>query len=122
MSSALGATIEAAIDRDTRFRLHREPVKYLCCYRTLAGRVFAFERVTQKHVIFWMPADGAVVAVALSRGPDFTPSSPWSDPEQPDRYARISSLKSIPELRDAKLYRIPVTTVAQALAIAEALA
>lgn len=45
--SSLGAAIEAAVAHDTRFSQHREPVQYLCCFRTSGGRVFAYERVTK---------------------------------------------------------------------------
>ena len=54
--SPLGAAIEAAVDRDTWFRQHREPVRYLCCCRTAGGgRVFAFERVTKTQINLWLP-------------------------------------------------------------------
>jgi hypothetical protein len=121
MPSALGPKIEAVIDRDRRFRLHRKAVKYLCCYRSATGQVFAFERVTEKHITFWMPDDDAVMTAAAAEGLEVARSVPWPNPEQPHLYGRLSSLESIPELRDRTLYRIAVTTVGQALAIAGAL-
>jgi hypothetical protein len=45
-TSPLGAAIEAIVDGDKRFTRERDPVKYLCCYETDAGNVFAFERTT----------------------------------------------------------------------------
>jgi len=119
--SALGSAIEAAIDRDPRFQRHRDPVQYLCCYRAAVKHVFAFERVTQSQITLWLPEIEAVRTAADAEGLMIESTTPRPDPADPARYGRISSLKSIPELCDAVLYRIPVVSAAQALALAEAL-
>jgi len=66
--SPLGAAIEAAVDRDIRFRRHREPVQYLAFYRTAGGQVFAFERVTKSQITLWLPKNEAVRSAAEKRG------------------------------------------------------
>src|SRR5262245_14382368 len=106
--SNLGMAIEGAFRRDARFQQHREPIQYLCCYKTRLGAVFAFERVTLDHITLWLPEDERVRSVAEKEGLSVVKSAPYSDPSNPDRYGRISSLQPIPELRDASLYRIAV--------------
>jgi hypothetical protein len=120
--SPLGAAIEAAIDRDTRCRRHREPVQYLCCSRTSGGRVFAFERVTKSQITLWLPEDAAVRSAAEKEGLKVTKSVPFPNHAEPKLYGRLSSLKAIPELRDAALYRIAVISAGQAIAVVGALA
>jgi hypothetical protein len=120
--SLLGVTIEAALDRDVRFRRHRESVHYLSCYRTAAGQVFALERVTKSHINFWFPENEDIRSAAEKEGLIVTKSVPFPHAGDPMRYGRISSLKPIPELGDAALYRIAVTTADQAIAVAGSLA
>jgi hypothetical protein len=119
--SSLGASIEAAIDSDPRFHRHREPIQYLCCYRTTKGQVFAFERVTASHITLWMPEIEPVRRAAEREYLSVVRSVPRSNPAEPTRYGRLSSLESVPELRDAVLYRIRVGSVGQAVALAGAL-
>lgn len=64
----------------------------------------------------------AVRLVAEREGLVVTRSVPFPDPTKPELYGRISSLKSIPELRDAPLYRIAVTSAGQAIAVVGSLA
>jgi hypothetical protein len=120
--SPLGAAVEAAVDRDIRFRRHREPVQYLCCYQTAEGRVFAFERVTKTQINLWLPESAAVRSAAEKEGLLVRKSVPFPDPTKPTRYGRISSLKPITELCDASLYRIVVISAGQAIAVLGALA
>jgi hypothetical protein len=120
--SPLGAAIDAAVDRDTRFLRHRAPVQYLCCFRTAGGRVFAYERMTKSQITLWLPEDAAVRSAAEKEGLKITKSVPFSNRAIPKRYGRLSSLKAIPELRDAVLYRIVVTSAGQAIAVVGALA
>jgi hypothetical protein len=120
--STLGFAIEAAIGRHPRCHRYREPVQYLCCYRTSSGRVFAHERVTKSQITLWLPLDDAVCEAAERNGLAPVKSLPSQDQAATGRYGRIHSLKSVPELRDAALYRIAVTDVGQALAVVEALA
>lgn len=119
--SSLGSAIEAAIERDGRFRRHREPVQYLCCYRTTSGRVFAIERVTKTQIRLWFPADESVRLVAENDGLTVTKREPHAGSADGARYGRISSLKSIPELRDAILYTTAAKSPAQAMAVVGAL-
>jgi hypothetical protein len=120
--SPLGVAIEAVVNRDTRYRRHKEPVQYLCCYRTAVGRVFAFERVTKSHINLWLPEDAAVRSAAEKEGLQVTKSVPFPNRAGPNLYGRISSLTAIPELRDAALYRIAVTSAGQAIEVIGALA
>ena len=119
--SPLGAAIEAAVDREIRFRRHREPVQYLAFYRTAGGQVFAFERVTKSQITLWLPENEAVRLAAEKEGLFVTKSVPFPDPTKPTRYGRISSLRPIPELSDAALYRVSVTSAGQAIAVAGSL-
>jgi hypothetical protein len=50
-----------------------------------------------------------------------TRSEPLQDASEESKYGRISSLASEPQLKEATLYRIPVNTVAQAVAVLGAL-
>jgi hypothetical protein len=120
-SSPLGAAIEAAVSSNPAFEMHREPVKYLCYFRTLAGRVFAFERTTKSQITLWLPEDAKVRATAEAQGLSVMRSEPFQDTSDRSKYGRISSLSSEPQLKDAVLYRIPVNTVAQAAAVLGAL-
>lgn len=120
--SSLGAAIEAALDHDIRFQRHQEPVQYLSSYRTAGGRVFAIERVTKSQITLWLPESEAVRSTAEKEALTVVKSLPFPDPTTPTRYGRISSLKSIPELCDAALYRIAVNSAGQAIAVAGALA
>lgn len=120
--SPLGAAIEAAIDRDIRFRRHRGPVQKMYYYETVAGRVFAFQRDTVTVVNLWLPEDEAVRLAAEKEGLVVIRSVPFPDPTKPELYGRISSLETISELRDAPLYRIAVTSAGQAIAVVGALA
>ncbi len=84
--------------------------------------MFAYERVTKSQITLWLPEDAVVRSVAEMEGLKITKSVPFPNRAMPKRYARLSSLKAIPELRDAVLYRIAVTSAGQAIAVVEALA
>src|SRR6478609_4015959 len=120
-SSELGAAIEAAVSTNANFVQQREPVKYLCFFRTRAGRVFAFERVTKSQITLWLPEDERVRAAAEAQHVPISRSEPFQNPTDRTKYGRISSLASEPQLRNATLYRVPVSTVGQAVAVLEAL-
>ena len=81
--SPLGAAIEAAVDRDIRFRRHREPVQYLACYRTAGGQVFAFERVTKSQITLWLPENEAVRSAAEKEALLVTKSVPYQTGPNP---------------------------------------
>ena len=116
--SPLGLEIEAAVEGDPRYRRHRANVLYLCTFRTVAGTVFGFERVTRNAIRLWLPPTGGVkAAIAAEHLHVPTISRPWPDLVEPKRYGRISSLRSIPELRDEPLLPVPVTSAQQALVI-----
>jgi len=117
-TSNLGSMIEAAVERDARYQRLRPSIKYLCFFETLSGIKFAFERVTKTHINLWLPEIEAVRVAAEAAGLPITLT--LADPK-PDAYGRISSLKSIPELRDARLYRVPARTVGEALTVLSAL-
>ena len=120
-SSPLGAAIELAVSVNPKFITHRKPVKYLCYFRTLSGRVFAFERVTKSQITLWLPEDANARAAAEAEGLLVTKSEPFQDSFDARKYGRISSLAAEPQLKHAPLYRIPVYTVSQAVAVLGAL-
>jgi hypothetical protein len=117
--SALGTSIESAIGHDSRFQRHREPIQYLSCYRTISERVFALERVTRTQLTLWLPEDEKVRLAAEKLGLEVVKSVPRVP--DPSKYGRLSSLQSVPELRDASLYRVTVTSAPQAISVLEAL-
>lgn len=84
--------------------------------------MFAFERVTKAQITLWLPETEAVRSAAEKEALVVRKSVPFPDPTKPTRYGRISSLRPIPELRDAALYRIAVTSAGQAIAVVGSLA
>lgn len=116
--SELGRAIEAAAA--SRFIRQSEPVQYLCTFRSPTGHVFAMERVIKSQITLWLPEDPRIRAAAEALDLTATRSEPFPGGRQSD-YGRLSSLKSEPELRDSTLYRVAVSTVAQAIAILEAI-
>jgi hypothetical protein len=120
-SSELGAAIEAAVSTNPNFVQHREPVKYLCFFRTRTGRLFAFERVTKTQITLWLPDDERVRAAAEAQNLPISRSEPFQNPSDRSKYGRIHTLKTEPQLKDAPLYRVAVSTVGQAVAVLEAL-
>ena len=119
--SALGAAIEAAVDDDERFAREREPIKYRCCYKTKTSTVFAFERVTADQINFWLPDLPIIKKIAEENGIQIEHSIPWPDRSDSKKYGRISSLKSIPQLRDEALWKVQVKSPTEALLILSAL-
>lgn len=118
--SALGASIQAAIEGDARFEPYRAHIQYLCCYRTKSDHVFACERTTKNQITLWLPENDDVRRLAELHGLKIARSVPASTSTD-GRYGRLSSLKSVPELRSAPLYRVQVTTAGQAIRVLEAL-
>ena len=117
--SPLGLEIEVAVERDGRFERHQPNRLYQCTYRTRSGgTVFAFERVTKQAVRLWLPATEAVKKAVAAEG-IIAPavSIPYSDPDDPGRYGRLSTLEFVPELKDEPLLPVPVVSAAQALRI-----
>src|SRR5664279_2484581 len=108
-SSELGTAIEAAVSANPNFTQHREPVKYLCFFRTRTGQVFAFERVTKSQITLWLPEDDRVRAAAEAQSVPVSRSEPFQNPTDRTKYGRISSLASEPQLKEATLYRVPVS-------------
>lgn len=117
--SELGLAIEAAVAANPKFKKYREPVQYLCFFRTSTGRAFAFERVTISQITLWLPEDERVRAAAEAIGAPITKSVPF--PNERNTYGRISSLRIEPQLESASLYRVAVTSVGEALAVLESL-
>lgn len=122
LPSPLGLEVEAAVERDPRYVRHRNNVQYLCTFRTVGGTVFGMERVTQGAINLWLPPTPEITA-AIAREGIFVShiKIPWPDPGDPEKYGRISSLKSVPELRDEPLLPVPVSSAQQALAVLAAL-
>ncbi len=116
--SPLGMAIEAALGE--RFARHRDPVQYLASFRTPCGAIFACERITKGHINLWLSGHPAVKAAAEAEGLPIRRSVPWQDGREGD-YGRISSLKSMPEMRDEPLYVVQVTVAGEAVSMAEAL-
>jgi hypothetical protein len=117
--SALGAEMESVVA--TRYARHRNNVQYLACFRTAKGSVFAFERVTHKHINLWVPEQDAAKREAERVASSVVRSVAWPN-GRGSNYGRISSLKSVPELRDAPLLRIQILRATDGLQILEALA
>jgi hypothetical protein len=117
--SALALAVEEAIDNDPRFRRDRESVKYGAFFRTLSGTAFLIERITINHVNLWIPEIEAARTAAESLGLSVRRSVPWLDPSE---YGRLSTLKTVPDLADRPLYKIPVHRPEQALDVLGALA
>jgi hypothetical protein len=117
--SVLGLAVEEAVDNDPRFSRDRESVRYGAFFRTLSGTAFLIERTTINHINLWIPEIEAARAVAESLGLSVSRSVPWLNLSD---YGRLSSLKSIPELANQPLYKIPVHRPEQALDVLGALA
>ena len=116
--SPLGIAIEEALSR--RLAVHRDPVRYLACFRTPKGAVVGCERGTKHHVNLWVRNEEAVRLAAERAGMFVQLTAPWPDGRS-GRYGRLSALRAVPEFCDEPLLAIQATTVAQALVIAEAL-
>lgn len=121
--SPLGLEVETAVECDGRFERHQPNRLYQCTYRTrTGGTVFAFERVTKQAIRFWLPATDAVKKAAAEEGITVSVVSiPYSDPSDPERYGRLSTLEFVPELKDERLLPVPVRSAAQALRVLSAL-
>lgn len=121
--SRLGLSIQSAIESAPRFVKHQPDRQYQCTFRTVgSGRVFAVERVTENAIRLWLPSRDRVSAALDSEGLIVLQMSlPYPDREHPERYGRLSSLKSVPELRDERLLPVPVSSPDQALRILSAL-
>ena len=121
--SRLGREVEDAIVRSGAFERFRDDVQYMCFYRSKkSGRHFGFERVTESAIRIWLPPTPAILAALSGEGMNVPEvSRPLANPDDPERYGRISSLKHVPELRDLDLLPVPVTSGAQALRVLSAL-
>lgn len=114
----LGLAVEEAIESDPRFRRGRENLQYAAFFRTLSGTAFLVERTTINHINLWIPEIEAARITAESLGLSVVRSVPRLDPS---KYGRLSTLKTIPELADKPLYKIPVHRPEQALNVLGAL-
>ena len=115
--SKLGADIESAVINDGRFVRHRKSIKYLSYFRTLRGTVFAFERVTTRHINLWVPEQQGAMRMANRAGLITVRTVPWPDRSDANRYGRLSSLKSVPELCNESLLKIQAKTVGEAVGV-----
>lgn len=116
--------VHDAILADGRFQEHREPTKKLAAYRAQpSGAVFAALMDGVNAVTLWLPASETVKDAIASEG-IIVPlvSRPYSNPDKPGAYGRHSNLKAVPELRDAALIAVPVTSAGQAVRVLAALA
>ena len=116
--SALGVAVESALE--SHFARHREPVQYLAAFRSSSGTVFAIERVTLTQIMLWLPDQESVRRAADRAGIAAMLSVPWPAGRS-GKYGRISSLKAIPELVDAQLLKVAVTTAGDAMSLAESI-
>ena len=116
--SSLGIAIEDALSR--RLASHREPVRYLACFRTPKGSVLGCERGTKNHVNLWVHDVASARRVAEAAGMPVRLTTAWPNGRD-GRYGRLSTLRAVPEFGDESLLMIQASTVAQALAIADAL-
>ena len=118
LPSPLGVAIELAVE--ARFIRHCDPVQYLATFRTSKGTVFAMERVTQGHINLWLPEQDEVRREAERAGLSIERTVAWANGRAAP-YGRISSLKTIPMLRDEPLFRVRVSGVDDALKVLEKL-
>ena len=121
LPSRLGTAIEVAIEGDKRFTRERDPIQYLCVYKTIGRSVFAFERITLNQIVFWLPDMPMVKKIAEESGYKIKHSIPW--PERPARenYGRLSSLEYIPQLGDQPLWSVQIKSPSEALLMLSAL-
>jgi hypothetical protein len=117
-SSALGLAVEKTIESDPRFWHVRGNVQYASFFKTLSGTAFLVEGRTINHVNLWIPETEAAKTVAEGLGLSVVRSVPRLDPS---KYGRLSALRSIPELANQPLWKIPVHRPEQALAVLGAL-
>jgi hypothetical protein len=117
--SVLGLAVEEAIYNDPRFRRDRESVKYGAFFRTLSGTAFLIERITINHINLWIPEVEAARVAAERLGLSVSRSVPWLDPSV---YGRLWTLRTVPQLAEQPLYKIPVHRPEQALDVLGALA
>ncbi len=116
--SKIGIEIEGAIARN--FVRHSESVKYMSYFRTPGGSVFGVEQGTSNHINLWLPEQEDVRRAAEDATLPVDRKVAWPNGRD-SRYGRISSLKSIPELRDAPLLKVQVTTVGESMRVVHAL-
>ncbi len=116
--------IHEAIRADGRFQEYREPTKKLATYRARpSGAVFGALMDGKDAVTLWLPASEAVKGAVASEGIAVPlVSRPYPNPAKPDAYGRHSNLKAVPELRNAALLAVPVTSAGQAIRVLAALA
>jgi hypothetical protein len=115
--SPLGQEIEDAVLANARYARHDYHAR-MCTFRTRAGTVFAFERVTKNAINFWLLPTAAVEAAARHEGIRAVLRVPCPTG---GLYGRLHALKSIHELKDQPLLRVPVRSAPQAERILAAL-
>jgi hypothetical protein len=121
-SSKLGTEVEAAALGSGLFEIVREPLQYMCFFRSKrTGAHFGIERVTLQHINLWVIPTVGITTVLSDEGISVGPvSHPYPHRDDPEKYGRIASLKSDIVLRDAELLCIPVRSSDQAVRVLSA--
>lgn len=115
--SELGLDIEDALRAHPKIRIHGAPKKYLQAYITAGGFVFAAERTGKSGVNLWTVPDWRVKAVAEKRGLTVDLDEPFDHPDDPTKYGRHSGIEKVNELAYLSLFKIRVSSPAEALEI-----
>lgn len=116
-TSGLGNEVHDAIRSDGCFVEHRKPTRKIATYRIRSsGLVFAAQIEGVAAITLWLPASDAAKTAVAGEGISVPlVSIPYGNPAKPGDYGRHSNLKAIPELKDATLLAVPVTSAGQAL-------
>lgn len=116
VASRLGLEIENALKAHPLIRPHGPGLLYLQAYVTNGGFVFAAERVTVSQINLWVPPDYRVWKEASAIGADIEVREPFDKPDR-EKYGRLSSLEQINELAYLTLFKVTVTSAADAVRV-----
>lgn len=84
--------------------------KYLCCYVLPGGQTLAVERKGKREVTLWIRSEHC--PASLPEGINMELSKPWPEP---GRYGRNSNLRRLPDLAEATLCRLKVSSAETAM-------
>ena len=114
--SNLCLMIESALER--KFKIHSSSKAYRATFKTPNNTVFLVERGTVKHVNLWIPDQEQAKHAAEDGGLKVEKTVPY--PKGPgENYGRLSSLKAVKEIGMEVLLKVRVTTVEEAMLVAD---